>query len=141
MSHKDIADLGSQLGHEPSDLLPKLISNQFKNFLISYIKSFNKVYERRGSLFLDNIKRISVTGDDYFTNMIRYIHFNPVLHGFSDTPHRWKFSSIHAYTSDKRSLFRRQDVLDWFGGKQEFEKFHQSIQEDEFDAIRHLTLE
>jgi putative transposase len=137
MSQKDIADLG----REPSELLPKLISNQFKNFLISYSKSFNKVYDRRGSLFLDNIKRISVNDDDYFTNMIRYIHFNPVLHGFSDSLLQWKFSSIHAFFSEKRSLLCRQDVLDWFGGKEEFEKFHQSVQEDEFDAIRYLTLE
>lgn len=38
-----------------------LLSNQFKNFLISYAKSFNKMYNRRGSLFLDNINRKSVS--------------------------------------------------------------------------------
>ena len=126
MSQKDIADL---------------VSNQFKNFLISYSKSFNKMYGRRGSLFLDNFERIPVSDDDYFTNMIRYIHFNPVLHGFTESLYQWKFSSIHAYLSDKRSMIRRQDVTEWFGGTGQFKKFHQFIQEDEFESVKHLTLE
>jgi len=133
MSFRAIADL--------SESISELISNQFKNFLISYSKSFNKMYERRGSLFLDNIKRIPVRDDDYFTNMIRYIHFNPVLHGFTDNPYRWKFSSIHAYLSDKRSMICRKDVLEWFGGQEAFRKFHQIIREDEFDVIKHLTFD
>jgi putative transposase len=133
MSHKDIADL--------SGLISELISNQFKNFLISYSKSFNKMYERRGSLFLDNIKRIPVLDDDYFTNLIRYIHFNPVLHGFTNDPFQWKPSSIHEYFSNKRSMLCKVDVIDWFGGLEEFRKFHQTIQKDEFNSIKHLTLE
>ena len=137
MSLKDIADLDVDL----SESISKMISNQFKNFLISYSKSFNKMYERRGSLFLDNIKRIPVHNDDYFANMIRYIHFNPVLHGFTNSPHRWKFSSIHTYYSNKRSILRRQDVIEWFGGVEEFKKFHHSIREDEFEAINHLTFD
>lgn len=99
------------------------------------------MYNRRGSLFLDNIQRIPVCDDDYFTNMIRYIHFNPVIHGFTNTSFQWKFSSIHAYFSDKRSIIRRPEVIEWFGGCEEFKNFHQTIQEDEFDAIKHLTLE
>jgi putative transposase len=137
MSLKDIADLDEDL----SDLISKMISNQFKNFLISYSKSFNKMYECRGSLFLDNIKRIPVRNDDYFANMIRYIHFNPILHGFSDTAFQWKFSSIHAYFSDKRSILHRQDVIEWFGGSEEFMKFHKTIQEDEFNSINHLAFD
>ncbi len=126
MSHKDIADL---------------VSRQFRSFLISYSKSFNKMYDRRGSLFLDNIKRISIRNDDYFTNMIRYIHFNPVLHGFAEKPYQWKFSSIHAYQSEKKSLVRRREVIEWFGGISGFQQFHQSIQKDEFENMNHLILE
>jgi len=128
-------------GADLSNLIPELISNQFKNFLISYSKSFNKMYGRRGSLFLDNIKRIPVEDEDYFANMIRYIHFNPVLHGFTDNPHQWKYCSIHTYLSDKRSILQRKEVFEWFGGPEAFKQFHQSIQEDEFDAIKHLTIE
>lgn len=133
MSFEDIVDLETNLTN--------LCSNQFKNFLISYSKSFNKMYNRRGSLFLDNIQRIPVTDDDYFTTMIRYIHFNPVLHNFVTRPDRWKYSSIHSFLSDKRTLIHRNFVFEWFGGKESFKRFHQSIQEDEFDMIKHLTIE
>lgn len=131
MSQKDISDLEAS----------NLISNQFKNFLISYSKTFNKMYNRRGSLFLDNIQRIPVTDDDYFTTMIRYIHFNPVLHGFVDRPVNWMHSSVHSFFSEKRSLLDRSFVLEWFGGIAFFKKFHQSIQLEEFDEIKHLTIE
>ena len=126
MSFRDIADL---------------CSNQFKNFLISYSKSFNKMYGRRGSLFLDNIQRIKIDDDDYFTTMIRYIHFNPVLHGFTDNLFQWKFSSIHAYFSDQRTLLNMNEVINWFGGIEPFKQFHQSFQEEEFEDIKHLTIE
>lgn len=131
MSLSDIADLD----------FADFISKQFKNFLISYSKSFNKMYNRRGSLFLDNIQRIKVADDDYFTTMIRYIHFNPVLHGFTKTLFQWKYISIHAFYTEKRSLLKTKDVIDWFGGLEPFKQFHQLIQEDEFDKIKHLTLE
>jgi len=131
MSERDIADLD----------FADLISRQFKNFLISYSKSFNKMYNRKGSLFLDNIQRIPVISNDYFTTMIRYIHFNPVLHGFKGNLYQWKYTSIHAFLSGKRSLMKKNDVIDWFGGLKPFKKFHQSIQKDEFDEIKHLTIE
>ena len=99
------------------------------------------MYNRRGSLFLDNIQRIKVEDDDYFTTMIRYIHFNPVIHGFTANLFQWKFSSIHAFYSEKRSLISRGEVTDWFGGIEEFKNFHQSIQEDEFNEIKHLMIE
>ena len=121
--------------------LSGLISRQFSNFFNSYSKAFNKVYDRRGRLFKSSVERISVTNDDYFTTMIRYIHFNPVLHGFTNNLFQWKYSSIHAFYSKKRSLISKREVTDWFGGTEPFKKFHQSIQEEEFDEIKHLTIE
>jgi REP element-mobilizing transposase RayT len=92
-----------------------LLLRRFKNFLISYSKPFNSMYERRGSLFLDNLERKSVRHDEYFTNMVRYIHFNPVLHGFVDMPSQWKFSSFISFYSNKRSSIHREDIFEWFG--------------------------
>jgi len=146
MSPKDIADLDlrpdAQKKPVKSDVdFADLVSRQFKNFLISYSKSFNKMYGRRGSLFLDNIQRIKVADDDYFATMIRYIHFNPVLHGFTDNLFQWKYSSIHAFYSEKRSLISREEVTEWFGGIEPFKHFHRSIQQEQFDEIKHLTIE
>ncbi len=101
-----------------------LLSNQFKNFLISYAKSFNKLYDRRGSLFLDNLKRKKIEDDSYYTQLIRYIHLNPVKHGLVEKPCDWPHSSYKSYLSDKTSLLKRDEVLEWFGGRKNFIKSH-----------------
>src|SRR5699024_7104949 len=101
-----------------------LLSNPFKNFLISYAKSFNKLYDRRGSLFLDNLKRKKIEDDSYFTQLIRYIHLNPVKHGLVEKPGDWPHSSYNSHLSSKPTSLKRDEVLDWFGGKGNFIKQH-----------------
>lgn len=112
-----------------------LLSNQFKNFLISYSKSFNKKYNRRGSLFLDNINRKPVTDDTYYSQLIYYIHRNPIHHGFVKHPSEWPFSSYQIFLSDKQTQLEREEVLEWFGSKDFFVEFHRQSREidpDEF---------
>ncbi|MDR7130780.1 REP element-mobilizing transposase RayT [Algoriphagus sp. 4150] len=50
--------------------LEKLVSKQFSNFFSSYTQSFNKVYERKGSLFIKNLKEppfsLSANGRRHF---------------------------------------------------------------------------
>ena len=104
----------------------KLYKNQqFSNFFNSYTKSFNLNYNRYGSLFNRPFKRKEITDDDYFTKLIHYIHFNPVVHGFTKKIDEWKFSSYNAIISEKKSLVERENVLEWFGGKERFIQFHQ----------------
>ncbi len=119
----------------------QLISDTFGSFFNSYAKSFNKVYERHGSLFEESLKRKVIDSDDYFTSMIRYIHFNPVLHGIISHPAKWRNSSYHAFITTKKTLLKRQSVLEWFGGKEAFLKFHDSIQQDEIEKIKHLLFD
>jgi putative transposase len=100
------------------------MSQQFSNFLNSYSKSYNKRYDRKGSLFLDNIKRKRVNDDVYFTRLIHYIHANPVLHGFVNKMEDWKFSSYESFLSNKNTQLKRDEVLKWFGGRDEYLKCH-----------------
>jgi REP element-mobilizing transposase RayT len=51
-------------------LKSNFISKQFSNFCSSYTQSFNKVYKRRGSLFLKNFKRKEIDSEDYLRNLI-----------------------------------------------------------------------
>lgn len=108
---------------------PDLLSNQFKNFLISYAKSFNRKYNRKGSLFLDNINRKPVTNKAYYNRLITYIHQNPVHHGFVEDPADWPFSSFRIMLSRISTRLERQRVLDWFGGKKSFLAFHRQNRE------------
>jgi putative transposase len=67
--------------HNISDFLME----RFSNLCNSYTKSYNKVFHRKGSLFIDYMKRIEIDSDVYFRNLVNYIHFNAVHHGFCKT--------------------------------------------------------
>lgn len=96
------------------------LSKQFSNLFSSYTQSYNKKYNRRGSLFLKNFKRKPVEDDAYFVRLVNYIHRNPVNHGFVNNAGEWKFSSYNAIISKKPTMICRNEVLDWFGGLENF---------------------
>ncbi|WP_291788375.1 hypothetical protein [Cecembia sp.] len=100
------------------------ISNQFSKLFNSYTQSFNKLYQRKGSLFIPNFNRKAITNDAYFTWLVLYIHKNPVHHGFCQHLEQWKFSSYRTFLEQGATKIKRGDVLDWFGGRSEFIKFH-----------------
>ncbi len=108
------------LSFEEKELkLSYLLSKQFSNFFSSYSQSFNKVYQRRGSLFLKNFKRKTVDNDTYLFQLIIYIHLNPIKHGFTSNLSAWEWSSYH-------NLFRQQPNLirELFGVENNYHKTH-----------------
>ncbi len=58
------------------------IIKQFGNLFNGYTKAFNKINNRKGSLFNDSFKRKKVVEKDYLIKLIHYIHYNPVHHNF-----------------------------------------------------------
>lgn len=109
--------------------LSGLVSRQFSKLFNAYLKAVNKKYDRKGSLFQRPFKRKPILDDAYFTALIAYIHNNPVHHGFVETPDDWPHSSWHAYLPGKPSRLAKEEALAWFGGKEEFVKFHRLQQE------------
>lgn len=107
------------------DEVEKRISQQFSNLFNSYTKAYNKMYTRKGSLFIPNFKREEITDDDYISNIIVYIHRNPVHHGFVKNMADWPWSSYPAFLTDSPTELKREEVLKWFGNRVEFLKFHQ----------------
>jgi putative transposase len=101
------------------------ISKQFANLFSSYTQAFNRMYDRKGSLFIPNFKREEITDDIYISNVIVYIHRNPVHHGFVKNMADWPWSSYLAMLTDKPTALKREEVLKWFGNLEEFLKFHQ----------------
>lgn len=102
----------------------KRISQQFSNLFNSYTKSFNKMYSRKGSLFIPNFKRKEVTDNTYFTQLIHYIHANPVHHGFVKNIADWRWSSFSDILQEEPSLVKREEIIRWFGNKEEYLRFH-----------------
>jgi len=102
------------------------ISKSLANFFSSYTQSFNKVYGRKGSLFMPNFKRTWVENDRAFANMIRYIHMNPVKHGFVEGVGDWEFTSYKKMFTKGNDWLEREYVLKFFGGVEPYKKFHSS---------------
>lgn len=122
---KKVEEIEKSFGHfDNYQKLEMRISRQFANLFSSYTQSYNKVYDRMGSLFIPNFKRKLVRSDAYLTSVIHYIHSNPVHHGFTKNVYEWPYSSIHSLLVSKSTLLKREEVLSWFGGKNELINFH-----------------
>ena len=77
-SEEDIlANLGFVNGLTSSQI-EKKISKCFSNLFSSYTQSFNKLYQRMGSLFIPNMKRKLIEEDAAFCSVVHYVHANPV---------------------------------------------------------------
>lgn len=100
------------------------LEEQFGRFFITYSQAINKAQNRTGSLFQKRFKRIKVKTDEYFYRLVHYIHHNPVHHKLCDDIEDWNYSSFKLIQSNKPTLLRRKDLLNWFGGLKQFIEFH-----------------
>lgn len=100
--------------------------SSISNFLNSYSKSYNKLYERHGGLFQRKFKRKKIDHESYLTQVVIYIHQNPSKHGITTEFKKWKYSSYQALMSSKPTKLGREYILDWFGGIDQFQKDQQS---------------
>ena len=105
--------------------LSKLLSQKFRVLFMSYSKGINKERGRTGSLFQKNFKRKLIENESYFTSLIAYIHSNLVKAGLVSMCHQWKYSSYNSLLSLKETHLARHEVLDWFGGRVGFIRFHE----------------
>ena len=121
-----------QLKRKPPDqysteLITEFIMNQFSNWCNSYTKSFNKVYKRKGKLFIDNLHRNPVITESYFSRIVYYIHNNPVKHGIASRIGEWPFTSYNTILSDANTWLKKDELINWFGGIKPFVEFHQRL--------------
>ncbi|MFO7822659.1 MAG: transposase [Cyclobacterium sp.] len=93
------------------ETLEKLVTRQFANFFSSYTQSYNKVYQRRVSLFIKNFKRTPILSEQQWQEAFLYIHLNPVKHGFVKNHPRWKWTSWHAYENPRKVFMLNRDFF------------------------------
>jgi putative transposase len=114
----------------PDDIdWPKYVIQQFSNCFNAYAKAYNKWCQRRGSLFIDYMRRKEISSILYFRNCIHYIHFNPVSHSLCDNINDWHWTSYHACLTVEKTQLNREVVLTNFEGKEQFIQFHNTIPE------------
>jgi putative transposase len=79
-----------QDGESPVGLLMQRVFN-------SYTKAYNKRYGRQGTLFEGRYRAIHVDREPYLRHVCRYIHANPVKHGFVEQVELWPYSNYHEW--------------------------------------------
>jgi len=109
------------------NIVNSVISEQFRRFFITYSQAINKQENRTGSLFHKPFKRIHVDSDDYITSIINYIHHNPIHHGLVKNYHDWSYCSYNEILNNVKTKINRDFVLQWFGSRDEFIKFHKGL--------------
>jgi len=121
-------ELGKVTGGEEVKIenteIEKFLSKQFSNLFSSYTQSFNKVYKRRGSLFIKNFKHEAILDKEYFLNAIVYTHRNPIHHGFCTQFTDWGYSSYSEILEQKSVIIELTKLIKVFDGYSKYIDFH-----------------
>ncbi|CAN5898196.1 hypothetical protein BH11BAC4_BH11BAC4_10980 [soil metagenome] len=123
-----------------------LIQMEFKRFFTAYAMSFNNFYKRKGNLFYRTFRRVKIGKDHQFTLAIIYIHANAQKHKLVRQFDKYRWTSFHILISEKPTILLRDEILQWFGGKDMFLKtqyalteyyycFENSIEVEEDDSL------
>lgn len=102
----------------------KTISQQFAHLFNGYAQGINKTYQRTGGLFETPFRRKLIVNEEYFTQVIVYIHANPQKHGFVNDFRDYPYSSYRIFESHKPTKLMRDEGLKWFGGMDSFQNYH-----------------
>jgi hypothetical protein len=108
--------------------LEKPPSQYFANFFNAYSRGVNNAIGRSGALFERPFERILVTDEAYLMRLIVYIHQNPQKHKFVEDFRDWPYTSYQELLGTKETRLKRDEVLELFGGRDGFVRYHQEIQ-------------
>jgi len=104
----------------------ELIEDQFRRLFSSFALRYNKINGRRGAIFTERMKRISLHSEIKILDLLCYIHHNPIYHEFASNYISWKYSSYNSFLSESY----------WFAGQKELMVLHlKSL--NEFKEIHH----
>jgi REP element-mobilizing transposase RayT len=86
--------------------------------LTGYTQYYNRRYRRVGHLLQGRHKSILCQSDRYLSELVRYVHLNPVRAGMVATPEQYKYSGHRAYLGlEAAGIVDIDPVLRHFGVK------------------------
>jgi REP element-mobilizing transposase RayT len=91
--------------------LSRIISDKIGILLSSYTKSFNKRFNRHGSLFQEHSKAKPISDDRYLIYLLIYIHQNPIRSGLVEKAEEWKYSSYQDYIDFRKGTLPKKDII------------------------------
>jgi REP element-mobilizing transposase RayT len=121
---KELSELNTLDKFNPKYTHASFLSKQFSNLFSCYTQAYNKINNRKGSLFMRPFKRIEITSEDYLRTLIKYIHLNPVDATLCNVPEKWEFSSYSAIISSKSTSLYKTEVINYFDTLENFKFFH-----------------
>ncbi|MCF8246218.1 MAG: hypothetical protein K9J37_05410 [Saprospiraceae bacterium] len=136
---QDLSSLSTQQEAQFYVACAAFISEQFRLLFMSYSKAINKQEGRTGSLFERPFKRLVVKDERHFGNLVFYINANAQLHRISDDFREYPHCSYAAYLSTAATKLERDEVIAWFGSRENLVSAHQ--QQMDFKKIAHLIIE
>jgi REP element-mobilizing transposase RayT len=104
------------------------ISLIMKRVLTKYARWYNIKYKRSGALIANRYKSQPVDVDEYFLNIVRYIHQNPVKAKIVKCIENYKWSSYNEYLNNIQGLADKEFILTMME-REEFEAFHEIEEE------------
>ncbi|MDX6189690.1 hypothetical protein SGQ83_10035 [Flavobacterium sp. Fl-318] len=120
--------------HEEYEIKKIIAPHQsFGNLFNAYTKAINKGYNRHGALFERPFKRKLIDNDSYLRAVIKYIHYNPVNHGFCKHPIEYPWSSYETCISERPTKLKREKVIVLFENTENLKILHN--QKENFDSL------
>ncbi len=114
------------------------ITQAFSNFFNAYTKAINKQETRTGSLFQKNFRRKVIDDEKYLCAAVLYIHHQPIHHQLCKKFEEFPWSSYSRILDTRHSKLKKQEVLAWFGCKEDFIQFHQTPLEANLPGLEDL---
>lgn len=100
------------------------LCDSMKRLLGLYTVRFNRAHKRSGHLFQGRYKALLVDKDNYFLELSRYIHLNPIKAELAKTPESYRWSSMRYFLRDKAPWFLAKDLtLKSFSSTKEYRSF------------------
>src|SRR5262249_21565779 len=87
------------------------LSKCMQHFSSCYARYVNSKYKRIGHLFQGRFKAILIDAENYLTELIRYVHLNPVRAGLVKTPEDYHWSGHNAYAGKTKITWLTQDWM------------------------------
>ena len=107
----------------------EFVIQQFSNLFSGYAQAINKQEKRRGALFIDYLKRKQIINESYLKNLITYVHFNAVHHGFCKKAEDWKYSSFQIPLLKGKTKLEREIILQLFETTDGYKQYHEDFKD------------
>ena len=89
-----------------------------------YAKKYNAIYKHSGTIFEGDAKGILVNREDHLLHLCRYIHANPLRHGFAKSLNAWPYSNYQEWVGLRKGKWWDADfVIDFFESSEQYQVF------------------